>query len=197
MDNVGFPGGPSCKGPACQCRRCKRCRFNPWDKTIPWGRAWQPTPVFLPGESHRQAGYSPWGHKESDASEHSVVEKNASPSLLCSFFCFSKHLISENLPSAHSFVFTAIYLLKSSFSQSLSTPNNFLEDDLFFQVYLWNRIPFELTHVWLPAPVPTSFIVLEALEILNMKDVLNVTPSVLCHANLLQTVSFLSNKFLS
>ena len=32
----------------------------------PWRRKWQPTPVFLPGESHGQrslAGYSPWGHK--------------------------------------------------------------------------------------------------------------------------------------
>ena len=37
-----------------------------------WRRAWQPTPVFLPGESHRQrslVGYSPWGHKESDTTE--------------------------------------------------------------------------------------------------------------------------------
>ena len=35
-------------------------------------RAWQPTPVFLPGESHRQrslAGYSPWDHKESNRTE--------------------------------------------------------------------------------------------------------------------------------
>ena len=33
---------------------------------IPWRRAWQPTAVFLPGESHCSlAGYSPWGHKES------------------------------------------------------------------------------------------------------------------------------------
>ena len=39
---------------------------------IPWRRAWQPTPVFLPGESNRQrslAGYSPWGHKESDTTK--------------------------------------------------------------------------------------------------------------------------------
>ena len=39
---------------------------------IPWRRAWQPTPVFLPGESHGQrslAGYSPWGRKESDTTE--------------------------------------------------------------------------------------------------------------------------------
>ena len=35
-------------------------------------RQWQPTPVFLPGESHGQrsvVGYSPWGHKESDTTE--------------------------------------------------------------------------------------------------------------------------------
>ena len=35
----------------------------------PWRRAWQPTPVFLPGESHGQrnlAGYSPQGHEELD-----------------------------------------------------------------------------------------------------------------------------------
>ena len=35
-------------------------------------REWQPTPIFLPGESHRQgslAGYSPWGQQESDTTE--------------------------------------------------------------------------------------------------------------------------------
>ena len=38
----------------------------------PGGRAWQPTPVFLPGESHGQRSlmaYSPWGHRESDTTE--------------------------------------------------------------------------------------------------------------------------------
>ena len=37
-----------------------------------WRRKWQPTPVFLPGESHGQrslVGYSPWGCKESDTTE--------------------------------------------------------------------------------------------------------------------------------
>ena len=46
----GLPRWHCCKGPACQCRRCKRCRFNPWVGKIPWREAWQPTPVFLPGE---------------------------------------------------------------------------------------------------------------------------------------------------
>ena len=54
---------------ACQCRRRKRHGFDPWVGKIPWRRAWQPTPVFLPGESQAQrrlAGYSPWGRKQSD-----------------------------------------------------------------------------------------------------------------------------------
>ena len=49
-----------------------RYRFDPWVRKIPWRRAQQPTPVFLPGEFHEQkslAGYSPWGHKESDTTE--------------------------------------------------------------------------------------------------------------------------------
>ena len=48
---LGFPGGASDKEPTCQCRRQKRHQFNPWVGKIPWRRAQQPTPVFLPGES--------------------------------------------------------------------------------------------------------------------------------------------------
>ena len=43
--------------------------LDPWVGKIPWRRAWQPTPVFLPGESHglgSLVGYSPLGRKESD-----------------------------------------------------------------------------------------------------------------------------------
>ena len=50
----GFPGGPGGKEPACQCGRRKRCRFDPWIGKIPWRRAWQPTSVFMPGESYGQ-----------------------------------------------------------------------------------------------------------------------------------------------
>ena len=44
----------------------------PGVRKIPSGSAWQPTPVFLPGESHGQrslGGYSPTGHIESDTTE--------------------------------------------------------------------------------------------------------------------------------
>ena len=53
--------------------------FDPWIKKIPWNSALQPTPLFLPGESHgwkSLAGYSPWDHKELDmteATEHTQV----------------------------------------------------------------------------------------------------------------------------
>ena len=51
---MGFPGGASGKEPACQCSRCRRHRFDPWVRKIPCRRKWQPTPIFLPGESHGQ-----------------------------------------------------------------------------------------------------------------------------------------------
>ena len=53
-------------------RRHKRYRFDPWIGKIPWRRAWQPTPVFWPGESGGQwrvADYSPWDLKESITTE--------------------------------------------------------------------------------------------------------------------------------
>ena len=45
---------------------------HPWVRKIPWRRAWQPTPLFLRGESHGQrslVGYSPWGHKVPNTTE--------------------------------------------------------------------------------------------------------------------------------
>ena len=52
----GFPDGASGKEPICQRRKHKRQRrgFDPKVRKIPWRRARQPTPVFLPGESHGQ-----------------------------------------------------------------------------------------------------------------------------------------------
>ena len=47
---TGFPGSISGKEQA--CRKHKRHGFNTWVGKIPWRRKWQPSPVFLPGESH-------------------------------------------------------------------------------------------------------------------------------------------------
>ena len=48
----GFPSGTSGKELACQCKRHKRYKFNPWVRKIHWSRKWQPTPIFLSKESH-------------------------------------------------------------------------------------------------------------------------------------------------
>ena len=48
------------------CLECRRPGFDPRVGKIPWRREWQPTPDFLPGESHGQrslVGRRPWGHK--------------------------------------------------------------------------------------------------------------------------------------
>ena len=63
-----------------QCRRRRRHKFHPWVGKTPWKRAWQPPPVFLPGESH--GCDSPWDREESDMTERLR-------------FCF---LVVKNLP---------------------------------------------------------------------------------------------------
>ena len=71
----GFPGGASGKESTCQGRRGG---FDLWIGKIPWSSKWQPTAVFLPGESHGQrclGDYSPWEYKESDTTERLSVHK--------------------------------------------------------------------------------------------------------------------------
>ena len=58
-----------------------------------WRREWQPTSIFLPGESHGQrslAGYSPWGHKELDMTEHAY-------SLTVLFYCLWKYSLMAKI----------------------------------------------------------------------------------------------------
>ena len=74
-----LPRWLSGKESACQCRRHKRHRFDPWVRKIPWRRKRQPTPVFLPGESHGQRSlvcYSPWGLKEANMTEQTHPKQN-------------------------------------------------------------------------------------------------------------------------
>ena len=68
----GFPGSTSGKQPACQCRRHKICEFDLWVGKMSWRRAWQLTPLFLPGESHglrSLVGCNPQDCQESDTTE--------------------------------------------------------------------------------------------------------------------------------
>ena len=69
VKGVGFPGGSVGKESTCNAGDTGRCEFDPQDPQVGkilWRRAWQPTPVFLPGESHGQRSLvdsSPWGRK--------------------------------------------------------------------------------------------------------------------------------------
>ena len=71
------------------CLHYGRPRFNPWVGKIPWRRAWQPIPVFLPGKSHGQrnlVNYSSWGCKELNTTEqltHTFILKMKSIMPFC------------------------------------------------------------------------------------------------------------------
>ena len=67
----GFPRGSVVKNPPA-IQETQETWVRSWVGKIPWKRAWQPTPVFFPGEAHGQRSlvvYSPYGHKESDRTE--------------------------------------------------------------------------------------------------------------------------------
>ena len=77
----GFPDGLDSKECACNAGDPGSI---PESGRFPWRWEWQPTPVFLPGESHGQrrlAGYSSRGDKESDTTERLALwGKGAVPS---------------------------------------------------------------------------------------------------------------------
>ena len=52
-----------------------RHRFDPWVRKIPWRRAWQPTPVFLPGESHGQRSLAGNEHPSLSPSDWNSLEE--------------------------------------------------------------------------------------------------------------------------
>ena len=71
----GFPSGSEVKNPPAMQKRLGY-GFNSWVGKIPWKRKWQPIPEFLLGKFQGQrslAGYSPWGHKESDTTKRTCT----------------------------------------------------------------------------------------------------------------------------
>ena len=100
-------------------------------RKIPWRREWQSTPVFSPREFCGQrslAGYSPWGHRESDMTEQlTQVSKSfaISPPLDCLFsdYWILRALLALNISP----------LSKRFFSVSglSSSPNRLLRSNIF------------------------------------------------------------------
>ena len=113
-------GSISGKEPTCQCRRLKKhIQSQGWEDALE--RKWQPTPEFLPGESHGQrslAGYSPLGFKEMDTTEVTsyTLKKKKIVNWLnfdTSEFLFLLHLplspVSFSLPVGLSCILTFLY----------------------------------------------------------------------------------------
>ena len=79
-------------------KRWKRWGLDPWARKIPWRRAWQPIPVFLPGESHGQrslAGYCSHCCKDLDTTEATQhVRRHWFTWDLLLFFSFWKIIVS-------------------------------------------------------------------------------------------------------
>ena len=74
------PGGANGKESTCHAGDAGDM-FDTWVKKTPWRRKCKPTPMFLPGESHGQKslkGYSPWGFKELDITEHNIAAQSNS-----------------------------------------------------------------------------------------------------------------------
>ena len=94
-----------------------------------WRRAWQPTPVFLPEESHGQrslVGYSPWGHKESDTNKRLSVSHTFSLPLLLSPsppYSIPQQVLLA-FPSKHLPNLTTSIPITASKLQSLCSPNS-------------------------------------------------------------------------
>ena len=70
----GFPGGAGSKETYLPGQEIQEnASMIPGSGRSPWSRKRQRTAVFLLGKSRGQrslAGYNPWGHKESDITEH-------------------------------------------------------------------------------------------------------------------------------
>ena len=65
-----FPGGTVVENlPANAGDSRDACGFDPWVGKIPWRTKWQPTPIFLPEESHGQKSLEGYHRKKSDTSE--------------------------------------------------------------------------------------------------------------------------------
>ena len=77
--NYGLSGGSDGKESTCNAGNSRDMGLIPELGRSPARGKWRPTPVFLPGKFHGQrslAGYSPWGHQESDTTEQVGMKMN-------------------------------------------------------------------------------------------------------------------------
>ena len=104
-DVEGFPSGASGKESTCQCRKPRRCEFDPWVRKNTWNRKGQPTPVFLPENPVDRGAWQAVVHgvtksqtqlKRLSTSIIRLIKVHSSHrfSLYCTFYGFDKCMMS-------------------------------------------------------------------------------------------------------
>ena len=100
-NSVNYPYsncGSAGKESTCQCRRHKRCGFDPWVGKIPRRRKWQLTAIFLPGNFHGQKSLAAYSYVGLHVILHGVVKSLTRLSTHAYTNCFkvSSFLILQN-----------------------------------------------------------------------------------------------------
>ena len=91
-----------------------------------WRRKWQPTPVFLPGESHGRrnlVGYSPWGRTELDTTEATWQQQQQQPYIyICNTFWVYTHSLSFMRISPLAFSYSMCFSVYSQVLADVISP---------------------------------------------------------------------------
>ena len=109
---MSFPGSSMVKNPLALSETWVEC----WVGKIPWRRKWQPTPLFLPGQSHGQrslVGYSPWHQKRVG---HDLPTKAPPPEeiLVSCFICIYYIHSGEKAKTKMYFLMEPTFLIKGN-----------------------------------------------------------------------------------
>ena len=121
----------------------KRLRFNPWVGKITWRRAWQPIPVFLPGESYGQrslAIYCLWGHKEWNPTEVTEHAHTQYAQNWCAFWFMDLPLFPCN-----KIIFNAIVSIKCSLHPY---PKGLITTCLVIPIWLYSCFSYHMAIVF-------------------------------------------------
>ena len=116
--SIDFPSGTSGEEPTCRCRRHR----DLWVRRIPWRRAWQPTPIFLPGESSldRRA----W-----QATVHRVTEQDMTSAMW--------HACSESLKDTDSEDRQFTYYLYDNWQITLNFSFLISKEGTYYTYFVW------------------------------------------------------------
>ena len=139
--------------------------FSPWVGKISWRRKLQPTPVLLPGKSHRRrslVGPSSWGRKESDTTERlhflsiylGIYQELPSLPVLC-------------LPVWHSFSMHLPESFKNASDKMTLIPSSFSHIIVSIWFYSWDHLIPSGEGGYLILPLPYWFIIKSFISIGN------------------------------